>query len=111
MLSRKQTTKGLICAFVVRIWQKQVFSQRASYKPRYNLLCYIVKKLDRSVTFGNTAELESFDPLHEKTCLKPYANNNGADQPAHLHSLICAFIVHCLDSITPVLAKSKISRF
>ena len=31
----------------------------------------------------------------------PYANNKGADQPAHLHSLISAFVVHCLDSISP----------
>ena len=27
-----------------------------------------------------------------------YANNKGADQPAHPRSLIGAFIVHCLDS-------------
>ena len=31
----------------------------------------------------------------------PYANNKGADQPAHLRSLISAFVVRCLDSITP----------
>ena len=28
-----------------------------------------------------------------------YANNKGADQPAHSGSLISAFVVHCLDSI------------
>ena len=28
-----------------------------------------------------------------------YANNKGADQPAHPRSLISAFVVHCLDSI------------
>ena len=38
----------------------------------------------------------------------PYVNNKGADEPAHLHSLISAFVVCCLDSI-PTLAKSKIS--
>ena len=38
-----------------------------------------------------------------------YANNKGADQPAHPHSLISTFFVRCLDSIIPVLAKSKIS--
>ena len=37
-----------------------------------------------------------------------YANNKGADQPAHLHSLISAFVVHCLlDSIMSLLAKSE----
>ena len=40
----------------------------------------------------------------------PYANNKGADQPAHLRSLISAFVVRCLASIIPVVAKSKISR-
>ena len=29
----------------------------------------------------------------------PYANNKGADQPAHPRSLISAFVVRCLDSI------------
>ena len=32
-------------------------------------------------------------------CLISYANNKGADQPVHPHSLISAFVVHCLDSI------------
>ena len=40
----------------------------------------------------------------------PYANKKGADQPAHPHSLISTFVVHCLDSTIPILAKSKISR-
>ena len=42
--------------------------------------------------------LSSIEPHHEKTCLMPYANNKGADQPAHLCSLISAFMVRCLDS-------------
>ena len=32
----------------------------------------------------------------------PYANKKGADQPAHPHSLIIAFVVRCLDSISRV---------
>ena len=39
----------------------------------------------------------------------PYANNKGADQPAHPHSLISAFIVRCLDSILPLVSISEIS--
>ena len=39
-----------------------------------------------------------------------YANNKGADQPAHPRSLISAIVVSCLDSIIPLLAKAKISR-
>ena len=40
----------------------------------------------------------------------PYANNKGADQPAHPCSLISAFIVCCLDSIILLLTVSQISR-
>ena len=40
----------------------------------------------------------------------PYANNKGADQPAHQRSLISAFVVRCLDSIIPLLARAEISR-
>ena len=36
-------------------------------------------------------------------------NNKGADQPAHPHSLISTFVVHCLDSIIPLVSISKIS--
>ena len=39
----------------------------------------------------------------------PYANNKGAYQPAHSRSLISAFVVHCLDSIIPLVSISKIS--
>ena len=53
---------------------------------------------------------ETFEPLHEKTCFMPYANNKGADQPMHLRSLISNFVIHCLDSIIPTLTKSKTSR-
>ena len=40
-----------------------------------------------------------FELGHEKMCLMSYANNKGADQPAHPRSLISAFIVLCLDSM------------
>ena len=49
------------------------------------------------------------EPGHEKTCPSPYANNQGADQPAHPRSLISAFVVHCLDSTIPLLAVAEIS--
>ena len=34
----------------------------------------------------------------------PYANNKGADQPAHPCSLISAFVVRCLDSILSLVS-------
>ena len=36
-------------------------------------------------------------------------NKKGADQPAHLRSLISAFVVHCLDSIISLVSISEIS--
>ena len=39
----------------------------------------------------------------------PYANNKGTDQPAHLRSLICTFVVHCLDSIISQVSNFAIS--
>ena len=47
---------------------------------------------------------------HEKMCLKSYANNKGAAQPAHSRSLISAFVVRCLDSIISVDSIAEISR-
>ena len=49
------------------------------------------------------------EPGHEKMCLMSYANNKGADQPAHSHSLISAFVVHCLDSIISLNSIAEIS--
>ena len=42
--------------------------------------------------------------------LMTYANNKGADQPAHPRSLISTFVVRCLDSIMPLVSISEISR-
>ena len=39
----------------------------------------------------------------------PYANIKGADQPVHPHNLISVFVVHCLDSIIPLVSIPKIS--
>ena len=38
-----------------------------------------------------------------------YANNKGADQPAHPRSLISTFAVRCLDSIMSLVSISDIS--
>ena len=43
-------------------------------------------------------------------CLMPYANNKGADQPAHPRSLISTFVVRYLDSIIPLVSISETSR-
>ena len=48
-----------------------------------------------------------YGPGHAKPCLEPYANNKGADQPAHLRSLISTFVVRCLVSMICILVISK----
>ena len=50
-------------------------------------------------------------PRREKTCLRGFAKNTGADQPAHLHSLISAFVIRVLESAISKLATSEISTF
>ena len=39
----------------------------------------------------------------------PYVNNKGADHPAHPHSLISIFLVHCLYSVIPLVSIPEIS--
>ena len=41
----------------------------------------------------------------------PYANNKGADEPAHPCSLVSTFVVHYFDSMICILAITKVSRF
>ena len=50
------------------------------------------------------------EPGHEKMCLIAYANNKGADQPAHPCNLISAFVVRCLDSIISPDSIAEILR-
>ena len=50
-------------------------------------------------------------PRREKTCLRGFANNKSADQPAHPRSLISAFVIRFSKSITSKLATSEISAF
>ena len=53
----------------------------------------------------------TFGPRREKTCLRGFANNTGADQPAHPRSLISAFVICVLESTISTLATSEISVF
>ena len=56
-------------------------------------------------------ELRSYEPRCEKNCLRGFTNNTGADQPAHMHSLIIAFVILFLESIIWKLATGNISIF
>ena len=52
-----------------------------------------------------------YGPRCEKTCLRGFANNTGADQPAHPRSLISAFVIRFLERTIFNLATGKISIF
>ena len=52
-----------------------------------------------------------YGPRREKTCLPGLANNKAADQPAHPHCLISAFVILSLESIISRLVTSEISIF
>ena len=47
----------------------------------------------------------------EKTCLRGFAHNTGADQSAHPRSLVSAFVIRFLESNICKLATSEISFF
>ena len=53
----------------------------------------------------------SYGPRREKTCLRGFANNKGADEPVHPRSLISAFVICLLVSIISRHAMSVISKF
>ena len=50
-----------------------------------------------------------YGPRREKTCLRGFANNTGADQPAHPHSLISVFVIRFLESIICKLAEGEMT--
>ena len=50
-----------------------------------------------------------YGPRREKTCLRGFANNTGADQPAHPCILISASVIRLSKRIISRLASSEIS--
>ena len=49
-------------------------------------------------------------PQGEKTCLRWFTDNKGADQPAHQCRLISTFVIRFLENMIYKLAISNISR-
>ena len=72
-------------------------------------------KAVHSFLLYNTMHLQTFraersiihEPRRKKTCLRWFANK-GADQPAHLRSLISAYVIGLLECIIYELATSEI---
>ena len=61
------------------------------------------------VSFDIQYSLLNPGPQREKTCLRRFANNTGADQPGHPRSLISTFVIRLLERSIFKLASSKIS--
>ena len=57
----------------------------------------------------NTQKSILIGPRCEKSCLRGFANNTGADQPGHPRSLISSFVIRFLESIICKLATGEIS--
>ena len=53
-------------------------------------------------------DISTNGPRREKTCLRGFANNKCADQPAHTRSLISAFVVRLTEIIMSRHSTSKI---
>ena len=74
-----------------------------------SLSCVIISNLLRFLQyFLFHVSPEINEPGHEKMCLMSYANNKGADQPAHPRSLISTFVVHWLDTIISLGSVAEI---
>ena len=65
----------------------------------------------RQIFIGSEVLQPINGPQREKTCLRGFANNTGADQPAHALSLISAFVIRFLESIIFKLITGEISIF
>ena len=63
---------------------------------------------EQSMTFFPKYKVNRNEPRRKKTCLRWFANNKGADQPAHPRSLVSTFVIRLLESYIYELATSKI---
>ena len=78
-----------------------LLSTHQTFEPGHEKMCLM--------SYANNKGADQ--PAHrEKMCLMSYANNKGADQPAHPRSLISASVVRCLDSIISLDSIADISR-
>ena len=71
-----------------------------------NVLCVLIRiaSLTEAILMGTDKWVSSWENL-----LMPYGISKGADQPAHLRSLISPFVVHCLDNIISLVSISETS--
>ena len=62
-----------------------------------NCKSYFRRNVYSTVTEGIACmDTIQYGPRRKKTCLRRFANNKGADQPAHPRSLISDFVIRLL---------------
>ena len=111
--SKAQITEPDIAAIITRFELPEINKEK-KFKPHLlEKLHYKVYEL--WVWHYKGYELFNFCILYmsramRKMCLMSYANNKGAEQPAHPRSLISAFVVRSLDSIISLDSTAEISR-
>ena len=80
-----------------------------SIKLWFNLACTAIQQIFWALF--KTLFTSLYGRQREKTCLWEFANNTGANQPAHQRSQISAFVILFLESIICKLATGEISIF
>ena len=92
---------------------KKTYIKMLARRSKVNFL--ITRKYIEAYAIPDVVELflgtRLYGPRREKTCLRWFANNKGADQPILPHSLINAFGIHLIEGIISELATSESSIF
>ena len=92
-----QQDKKNVQAYILRLdcllYARATLYARLLCEPTLSLHSLVYSVNLRFTTVNSREYTNELD--HEKMCFMSYANNKGADQPAHPRSLISAFVVRC----------------
>ena len=73
---------------------------------------YILKQLKGyTKSSGSSVKIHKNRPRCEKTYRRRFANNKGADQPAHPRRPISAFVIHLMEHIMSNVTTNEVSMF
>ena len=96
----------LTISAAVSLWNHILLYEQV---PRRKYSCTLWKnRLKYQISLTTTIVVRQIWATSWENLFMPYMNNKGADQPAHPHNLIGAFVVCCLDSIIHLLAIAEI---
>ena len=93
-----------------------LLSEIAKEKSKYEINCVKWSTMDALID-QSCVEMQThlllllYGPRRKKTCLRGFANNKGADEPAHPRSLISTFVIRFLENCICKFATGEISIF